>query len=101
MTKLLKVIKSDKPKKKWTAIFKMDSGKEKKVHFGFDNPKDPKNDYLLHKDKERRERYRIRHKKDLKTNDPTRAGYLSYFLLWGDSTSLKQNIKDYKKKFNL
>lgn len=99
--KLIKVIKSDKPLKKWMAIFKKEDGKEKKVHFGFYNVKDLKNDYTLHKDKERRERYRTRHAKDLKTNDPTRAGYLSYYILWGDSTSLKKNIQDYKKKFNL
>jgi hypothetical protein len=101
MVKLLKVIKSDKPNKKYTAIFKMDNGREKKTYFGFKNPKDPKNDYTLHKDKERRRLYRIRHKKDLETKDPTRAGFLSYFLLWGDSTSLKENIKNYKKRFNL
>ncbi len=99
--KLLKVVPSDKPTKKWTAIFKLDNGKEKKTNFGFKNPKDPKNDYTLHKDKERRARYRTRHKKDLDTKDPTRAGYLSYYLLWGDSTSLKKNIADYKKRFNL
>ncbi len=99
--KLIKVVKSDKPLKKWTAFFKKDNGKEKKTHFGYYNIKDLKNDYTLHKDKERRERYRKRHEKDLKTNDPTRAGYLSYYLLWGDSTSLKKNIQDYKKKFNL
>ena len=99
--KLLKIIKSDKPLKKWTAIFKNTDGKEKKVHFGYYNKNDLKNDYTLHKDKERRARYRIRHAKDLKTNDPTRAGYLSYYLLWGDSTSLKKNIQDYKKRFNL
>mgnify|MGYP003681695138 CR=1 FL=1 len=34
MTKLIKIIKSDKPKKKWIAVFKLDNGKEKKVHFG-------------------------------------------------------------------
>ena len=79
----------------------MDNGKEKKVHFGFKNPKDLKNDYTLNKDKERRARYRIRHKSDLDTKDPTRAGYLSYYILWGDSTSLKKNISDYKKRFNL
>ena len=99
--KLIKVVKSDKPLKKWTAIFKKDDGKEKKTDFGFYNVKDLKNDYTLHKDKERRRRYRIRHEKDLKTNDPTRAGYLSYYLLWGNSTSLKKNISDYRKKFNL
>jgi len=99
--KLIKVVKSDKPLKKWTAIFKKDDGKEKKTHFGYYNVKDLKNDYTLHKNKERRERYRKRHEKDLKTNDPTRAGYLSYYLLWGNSTSLKKNISEYKKKFNL
>jgi len=99
--KLIKVVKSDKPLKKWTAIFRKDDGKEKKTDFGYYNVKDLKNDYTLHKDKERRRRYRIRHEKDLKTNDPTRAGYLSYYLLWGNSTSLKKNISDYKKKFNL
>jgi hypothetical protein len=101
MPKLLKVVKSEKKDKKWKAIFKMDSGREKTTHFGFLNPNDPKNDYTLHKDKERRERYRVRHKKDLKTNDPTRAGYLSYYILWGDSTSIRKNIADYKKRFNL
>lgn len=101
MVKLIKVVKSEKPTKKWTAFFKLDNGREKKTDFGFKNPKDPKNDYTLHKDKDRRERYRIRHKKDLDTKDPTRAGFLSYYLLWGDSTSLRENIKSYKKRFNL
>ena len=101
MTKLIKIIKSDKPKKKWTAFFKLDNGKEKKVHFGFNNPKDLKNDYTLNNDKERRDKYRKRHLKDLKTNDPLRAGYLSYYILWGDSNNIKTNIADYRKKFNL
>ena len=101
MVKLIKVVKSEKEKKKWKAIFKLDNGKEKTTHFGYYNINDLKNDYTLHKDKERRERYRKRHAKDLKTNDPTRAGYLSYYLLWGDSTSLKKNITDYKKQFDL
>jgi len=57
-------------------------------------------DYLLSKDKERRARYRTRHKKDLETNDATRAGYLSYYLLWGESSNLKTNITAYKKRFN-
>jgi len=101
MTKLIKIIKSDKPLKKWTAIFKLDNGKEKKVHFGYNNKNDKNNDYTLHNDKVRRERYRKRHAKDLKTNDPLRAGYLSYYILWGDSTNIKTNIADYRKRFSL
>jgi hypothetical protein len=102
--KLEKVVKSDAKNKKLTAIFCMCEGascckdnKKKKVHFGSAGM----DDYTITKDKEQRDRYRTRHKKDLETKDPTRAGYLSYYLLWGDSTSLQQNIKDYKKKFNL
>ena len=92
----MKVIKSPKADKKWRAVFSID-GKEKTTDFGQSGA----TDYLISKDKERRERYRVRHKKDLKTNDPTRAGYLSYHILWGDSTSIKKNIADYKKRFDL
>tara|TARA_R110000772_G_scaffold51015_2_gene117203 strand:+ start:4073 stop:4378 length:306 start_codon:yes stop_codon:yes gene_type:complete len=101
MVKLLKIVKSDKPLKKWTAIFKLDNDKEKKVNFGYYNKNDLKNDYTLHMDKERRERYRKRHAKDLKTNDPMRAGYLSFYILWGDSTSFRKNVASYKKRFDL
>ena len=93
---LTSIVASDSKTKKYTATF-MINGKEKKVSFGAKGY----TDYLLSKDKERRDRYRKRHEKDLKTNDPTRAGYLSYYLLWGDSTSLKENIKSYKKRFKL
>jgi len=101
--KLEKVVKSDRTGKKFVAIFCMCKGescckdnKKKKVHFGSAGM----DDYTITKDKEQRERYRTRHKKDLETKDPTRAGYLSYFLLWNKET-LTESIKDYKKKFNL
>lgn len=95
--KLTSVKPSDSKTKKYVATFKLDNGKEKKTSFG----QKGYTDYLISKDKERRDRYRKRHAKDLKTNDPTRAGYLSYYLLWGDSTSLQQNIKSFKKRFKL
>jgi hypothetical protein len=80
--------------KKYMAIFQ---NPKKTIHFG---QKDA-DDYTIKHDKEQRERYRTRHAKDLETNDPRRAGFLSYYLLWGDSTSLQTNIREYKKKFNL
>ena len=96
--KLLRVTKLPRTsKQKYIAEFKMDNGKIKKTRFGASGF----NDYTITGDKEARKRYRARHEKDLKTNDPTRAGYLSYHLLWGDSTSLTSNIRSYKKKFNL
>jgi len=91
------VKKSNRPGKKYMAIFTRDNGRTKTTHFGAAGM----TDYLQSKDKERRKRYRDRHKKDLKTKDPTRAGYLSYYLLWGDSTSLRTNINSYKNRFNL
>jgi hypothetical protein len=52
-------------------------------------------------DKERRDRYIKRHQKDLATGDPTRAGFLSRYLLWGESTSLMANLRAYRARFNL
>jgi len=95
--KLETITESDKPGKKWTAVFIKDNGKTKTVHFGSAGM----DDYTLTHDKAQRDRYRTRHQKDLETGDPTRAGFLSYYLLWGDSTNLKTNIKKYVKKFNL
>ena len=95
--KLLKVVKSDKPEKKLQAVFLTDTGRTKTTHFGNAGS----NDYTLTGDKEARDRYRTRHKKDLQTGDPTRAGFLSWFILWGDSTSKDTNIRTFKSKFNL
>ena len=89
--------KSDKPGKKLMAVFTKDNGRTKTTHFG----QATADDYTLTKDEEQRKRYRSRHKKDLSTGDYTRAGYLSYHILWGDSTSRKENIAAYKRKFNL
>jgi hypothetical protein len=87
---------SSQPDKKLMAIFTEDGKKKKTVHFGAKGA----DDYTITKDKEQRDRYRARHKKDLDTRDPTRAGYLSMYILWGDSTSRQKNIADYKKRFN-
>ena len=94
--KLLKIGKSDKPDKKLMATFETE-GRTKTTHFGSKGM----DDYTITKDKEQRDRYRQRHKKDLDTKDPTRAGYLSWYILWGDSTSRQENIKTFKNKFNL
>lgn len=106
MVKLV-VSSSDKKTKRYKAVFTYDDGKQsnggtpktKTTHFGLKNPK--KGTYLDHKDKELRKNYRARHKKDLKTKDYTRAGFLSYYILWGDKTNLKDAVADYKRRFNL
>jgi hypothetical protein len=93
MVKLLKIIESPKAKSKWRAEF--DDGTH--TDFGAAGM----DDYTLTGNKEQRDRYRARHRKDLETNDPTRAGYLSYYILWGDSTSMRTNIADYRRRFGM
>ena len=98
----MKIVKAEpKTGKRFTAIFRLHKGGPviKITHFGQRNPK--QGTYIDHGDKKKRDAYRARHKRDLETKDFKRAGYLSYFLLWGDSPSLIKNIEDYKKKFNL
>jgi len=97
MVKLISITESSKPDKKMMAIFEQENGRKKTVHFGAKGM----DDYTKSHDKEQRERYRTRHAKDLETGDPTRAGHLSFYILWGDSTSMKANIASYKKRFNL
>jgi len=87
--------------KRFTAIFRLHKGGKviKITHFGQRNP--TIGTYIDHKDKKIRSAYRARHKKDLETKDFKRAGYLSYWILWGDSSDLNKSIELYKKKFNL
>jgi CRISPR/Cas system-associated protein endoribonuclease Cas2 len=57
-------------------------------------------DFTIHKDLERRERYISRHKKDLRTGDPMKPGYLSMYILW-NKPSLKASLADYKRRLNV
>jgi hypothetical protein len=91
--KLLRVINARNPAKKWRAEF----SDGKAVEFGQAGAPD----YTLSKDKAQRDRYRTRHKVDLMTEDPRRAGFLSYYILWGDSTDMGRNIASYKRMFDL
>jgi len=95
--KLLSVTASTRPGKKLMAKFETDAGRTKTTHFGASGM----DDYTKTHDKEQRERYRARHKKDLETGDPSRAGHLAYWILWGESTSVASNISAYKRRFNL
>lgn len=95
--KLVSITKSNKAGKKMMAKFKnKETGRESTTHFGASGY----DDYTIKKDKEQRARYRQRHKGDNLTN-PRSPGALSYYVLWGDSTSKRQNIASYKRRFNL
>ena len=94
----VKIEKATAKGKKYKAIFFDDKGKRIKTsQFGQAGA----DDYTITKDKMQRKRYRDRHEKDLKSGDYMKPGFLSYYILWGNSTSLQTNIKDYRKRFGL
>ena len=98
--KLISIKPATDSKHKYTALF----GEPKKtIHFGQAGA----NDYLIYSKQsktiadEKRKLYLARHEKRENWSDPTTAGSLSRYLLWGQSSSLKQNIIDFKNRFNL
>ena len=84
-------IKEINENKRFIALF----SNGKKTKFGQTNSK--KGTYIDHNDKELKKNYIKRHLKDLRTNDYTRPGYLSIFLLWNKEI-LKNSIKDCNKR---
>jgi hypothetical protein len=99
---LLKIEPSKKSTKKYNAVFRMPKNTFKTVSFG--SPK--MEDYLQHKDLERRERYLKRAKNQLKTGNPLKPSYLSYYISWSGfkqtgkpTTDKKKLIQMYNKKF--
>ena len=91
----VKISKSTKKGKKYMALF-TDKKIKKTIHFGADGF----SDFTIHRDNQRKERYLKRHRKRENWNNPMTAGSLSRYILW-NKTSLKESIKDYKKRFSL
>jgi len=95
--KLLTIEKSPHKNKKLRATFR-DTETEKLKHTDFGSA--GMDDFLHTKDIAQREKYRKRHAKDLLTQDPTRAGFLSYYLLW-NKDSMAASLDDYKRRFHM
>jgi len=99
--RLLKIVKAKDGKHKYAAVFRVEGtgGKhhEKVVKFGavgYD-------DFTKHKDKERRRRYIERHGRGREHwSSPDTPGALSRWVLW-NKTSLRESIKDFKRRFHL
>ena len=91
--KLIKIVPSVKKDKKYDAYFSDGTV----THFGARGY----SDFTIHKDRERRRLYIQRHSANENFDAFKTAGSLSLWILWGPSTSLKENIRFYKKRFNL
>ena len=94
--KLISIKRSTKSGKKLMATFET-NGRKKIIHFGASGMSDLTRHKDVHK---RRSKYIFRHHKDLGTGDPTRAGYLSMFILW-NKPSLQASIADYRRRLNV
>jgi hypothetical protein len=95
--KLLSIKPSTKPEKKYMAEFQTDTNRTKTIHFGSKGM----DDYTKTHDKEQRARYLKRHEKNESWNKPDTAGSLSKNILWGSSTSIRENIARFKSRFGL
>jgi len=88
--------KSTDPKKKLMAIFSLDNGRKKTVHFGQAGAPD----YTKTKDEAQKKRYLARHNPRENWNSAMTAGALSRWILWEKPTR-REAIQAYKKRFNL
>jgi hypothetical protein len=102
--KLLSIKPSDRPTKKYVATFCTCEGPtkccdtdRKKVNFGSRGS----STYLDNKDEAKRKAYIARHQVREDFNNPLTPAALSVHLLWGPTTSLRENIALFKKRFNL
>jgi hypothetical protein len=94
MYKFIKLEKANDKKHKYQAIFlNEETNRKKTVKFGGYGYED----YTIHKDEERKERYIKRHAKDNLT-DSLSPGALSMYILWNKLT-IEDSLKDYLKRF--
>ena len=109
MIKSLLIKKSDKPDKKYMAIFLVNNEKVRTIHFGskgmrdFTLINDKSSKWYLPKVLDRnvvKDSYLRRHEKNEDWNNPLTAGALSRWILW-DKKTLDSSIKAFKKRFKL
>lgn len=82
---------------KYVGVFTDDNNKVLRVPFGAKGYED----YTQHGNRVRRSLYLARHRVREDWNNPYSAGALSKHLLWGDTSSLRQNIELFKRRFRL
>lgn len=100
MTKFKRLAKSDKPDKKYMVVLETAAGREKTIHFGDASMKD----YTLFSSEERaarKQRYLARHRAREDWSDPETPGFWSRHILWGDTPSIKTNLRLTLQRYKL
>lgn len=90
---IIAITDSWRPNKKYVALIK-ENGYIHQVHFGQVGYED----YTTHKDKERKNRYILRHSGE-DWNNIYKPGFWSRWILWNKKT-IEDSIKDLEKKIN-
>ena len=96
---------SDKPDKRYMAVFYDKNKKVKTTHFGYaitdeNGRKKYGSTYIDHKNDTLKNNYIARHKVNEDFNDYMSAGSLSRYILW-EKKSLRDAINYYKRRFKL
>jgi hypothetical protein len=94
---------SDRPDKRYMAVFYNKNNKIKTTHFGYaitdeNGKKKYGSTYIDHKNDTLKDNYIARHKVNEDFNDYMSAGSLSRYILWEKKT-LRDAINDYKRRF--
>ena len=93
--KLINIVKSWKPDKKFVALFEID-GRSRNVHFGSATSQT----YVEGADDLKKANYLKRHAIRENWDNPITPGSLSKHILWSEP-DINDAIKAFKKKFNL
>ena len=84
-----KLYRSRTPGKKWDVYVPTKHGKPVRVSYGAAGM----SDFTKHRDVDRRERYRRRHRHD-HIGDPYKAGFWSWWHLWGTTSNARVAFAD-------
>lgn len=87
---------SDRPEKRYKAVFTDTDGGKKTVHFGYKTG----STYIDHKNNKIKDAWIARHKVRGSFNDYKSASSLAYHILW-KYKSFNEAVRSYKNKFNL
>ena len=94
--RLVRLVPSANPEKKYDAVIEQENGRTKTVSFGAKGM----SDYTKHGDEERKRRYVARHQARESFTDPTTAGFWAKNILWNKPT-IAESLRDTKARFHL
>ena len=92
----VRILRSTRPSKKLMAVFTLQNGRTRTVHFGAAGA----SDHTQHRDPVRKQRYLARHAPREDWTKPMTAGALARWVLW-DKETLHEGVAGYLRRFGL